>query len=149
MNKKFFNLLMMAVALVTMVSFTSCGDDEPDDNGGNTSAIVGEWRMTYIKSWATDNGQIISESEGDRTDDDSRIVFNSDGTWYRTDNGQDFATGTYEVKGDQIYYTFNGHTLSGPYSINGDVLKMTLKETFTVDGVPFEYCNEETYKRVK
>lgn len=98
---------------VLSVGFVSCSDDDDDEPDFSTS-IVGTWEEAYGKyDWNFGDGKEQEESALS----DFFFVFESDGTWY------DYETGDNITESKQKY--------SGKWSIKGNVLTRTTNENET------------------
>lgn len=93
-NNKMKKIGFFLVMLLTVITFTACGDDDEDNDSGVTiteSELVGTWNMTS----ATVNGKATSLYGT------SYITFSSDHTYHLVFVDYDYC-GTWTLKGNTI-----------------------------------------------
>lgn len=125
--EKRFAFSVMAIAMLSLFTFTSCGSDSDDDGGstigGNSSEIVGEWAVQQYDDSGT---YLLMES----------INFKSNGTFSVLDYdvylmngtivGMEKAeySGNYTAKDGQLTLSANGRNQSYTYRVSGSVLTL-------------------------
>lgn len=134
MNRmKWFSTLAM---IMCALAFTACGDDgESDDGSGNSSAIVGIWRLAELKTetWMEKDGVASG------TPTVSRLSYGmSNGIWE--------VSYVYDRDGSYEYYYLDGSSLksqSGYYSFDGSSLSIG-GETYmvSINGNVMEWSRE-------
>lgn len=109
--KKFFKFwIAAAIAVGSSCAFTSCGDDDDDENITNTTgSIVGTWELDVNASTISKDGVPQSVSASGVTGGQT-FTFNADGTFAAAD-----------MKGT---YSLNGHELTLTYSANGTTINI-------------------------
>lgn len=100
--KKIFNYLLIATLLIgTAVSFSSCKDDDKENENSPTYNIIGTWKNTY------DSGYTL-------------LTLNSNGTCIWTD--VDYIDGTYTDYGT---YTYSNGVLT--FYVDGEIGTLRIK----------------------
>lgn len=103
--KKFFSLILLTLAVC--VGFTSCSDDDKDDNDGPNAGIsqiiIGEWDSEFLGDASDINTKDLDVNNTQLGTVDSRLVFKSNGKGYEIDQENGVKT--------EFSYTINGNTL--------------------------------------
>ncbi|PRY15410.1 hypothetical protein CLV24_10231 [Pontibacter ummariensis] len=102
-----FRLLYYCLALVCLVSFTGCGDDDEDDVSPNVSLLTGgEWAGNAVFYNGEDISELYEQETGmDITSLDA--LFERDGTFVETYDGTTVAEGTWEFLNDERVLVFD------------------------------------------
>lgn len=97
---------LFLVMVLSAVSFTSCSDDDDDENSELATMIIGKWRITEVEQ---KDGSMFDVTTylGEKVFEPTYATFHSDGTYYGSGyfgNG----SGTYKVRGNKIYTYVDG-----------------------------------------
>lgn len=133
-------LLMLFVAILPAIAFTSCSDD--DDNLPLTEAnLVGSWKSVRIVGWEKEDGKIVDRWDEAFTDE--VYTFNADGTGVYNDSGYT----------SSFHWCIDGNTLyidawSEDYTIKQLTSNTLVLGEYYNDGDGSEQYDEYTYTRV-
>lgn len=157
MKKIYYLFFSLMLAVVPLVLFTSCGDDDYGDEPSSSSGIVGTWEASG--EWL----DLVHGIEEDLTDEESKswqlIQFRKDGTVVEVDYGIDadnsefdYETskyiikyaitklhGTYKVSGNKVTITTTDEDGSNTYSYTYKVSGSSMTITFTGFGITGNY----------
>ncbi|MBQ4419924.1 MAG: lipocalin family protein [Bacteroidales bacterium] len=118
MKKWFRNLLLIALGLVTVGSFSACDDDDDDDYSNYKSLIIGSWKSVYVDGYS-----II-------------VTFYEDGTGIDYDYDDEF--GEIGESTEDFTWSLSGNKLlitAGDSEIPATIKKLTKTElTLTILG---------------
>ncbi len=132
-------LSFLLFAFVLSAGFASCSDD---DEGVDSSAIVGKWEITWSEGYERDSEDPEYDDEWSEAVGGIYVVFNSDGTGYEEDESDPF---TWTLEGDKITVK------SKYYTEVSDVVKLTssemILEYYEREGSA-EYYEKLTFKKV-
>lgn len=119
----------MLCALMS-VTFTSCGDDDDDNEPTSTNNLIGKWKATDSDgSWEiwefNTNGYLTITSYDGEKDYYNGVSTNNTytvtGNQLRVDFGieggiaDDYTLGTYSINGDMLTYIFTWHDGNGEW----------------------------------
>lgn len=142
-------LMMLFVAILPVIAFTSCSDD--DDVSINEANIIGKWLMISEVGWEKENGKIEDRWNYEYGEDEPYYyIFNNDGTGYEID-----ATGpqtyTYywdwHLEGNRLYITNSDYDLTIK-SLTESTVVVACYYKDVDDGVVWEEYMEMTFARV-
>lgn len=135
--KKFKYFALALIAVLTMVSFTACGDDDKEKDEPNTpdnASLVGTWKMTKAEEGGDDN---IWSSD---MPVEWRFESNGNLTIY-------FKKGTKDEEDLGCVYKVNGNELTVyPDTPNPEVyINEIWNGTFTINGNKMVFYNRITF----
>ena len=144
--KKIFDYLLIATLLIgTAVSFSSCKDDDkeneniPVNNGGGTGTTNGG-------GTGTTNGDGTGTTNGDGTGTTSS-TYNIIGTWKWSD-GRDYSLLTLNSNGTFIWtdvdYTYGTDTEYGAYTYSNGVLTFFVNDE--IDTLRIKWLNANSFQ---
>ncbi|MDN3491341.1 lipocalin family protein [Winogradskyella bathintestinalis] len=123
-------IYLLALALVTIFSFTACSSDD-DGNSNPSENLIGEWEATTEVYRDFVNGELVDSGEEVYGDDEiERVTFNADGTF------NSFYSESYVNNGEIEEYEI---TREGTYTINGDNLVITTTDDDGTDITEVSY----------
>lgn len=156
----FMNVLKPFAAALTILLCLGVFSCSEDDENYSISELYGIWELTHSKGWEIYDGVKESwDGEVEDYDEFRRIEFLEDNTYnsyeYSPSKGrwvlETDGSGTYEVKGNKIYFIedYDGYSFESTInSLNSSQLKMEYSDKGTDDGIKYEYYEVMTLIRV-
>ena len=143
---KYFVLL--AVAILSSIAFTACGDDD-DDNDVSDSKIVGTWKHEYSKSVYKENGKVVEEYEDTWNTYKMTWEFNSTGTLFMNEEGdKEWYNYTYSGKKLTVF-DHEGYTEYTVKKLTGNTLIIEGNVKYVEDGISCEDYVYAEFSRLK
>lgn len=138
-------LCLVLLMSTCMVGFTSCSDDDEEDN--TSTDIVGTWQSVNIDSWEEVDGE-RSEFKGPYTK--MTFIFTADGKLTIKDDGET-DSGTYKLAGDKLTVKSEGGIGEMKVlALNGDKLIIELEGSEIIeDGMTYKEYMKIEFRRVK
>lgn len=156
-----WKLVMCIVMMLGTFTFTSCGDDENDDEeiiegGGTYSDLFGTWRMVYMDMETYKDGQLHDSQKGDIDEGDAALGEFKEGDVYVGTYDGISVQGKWSYKNGKITISVKDPE-SGKEDVEvGTIKKLTKTELVieisseeTEDGSLYQYHSIQSYIKVK
>ncbi|WP_455639112.1 lipocalin family protein [Parabacteroides sp.] len=157
-----WKLAMCIIMMLGVFTFSSCGDDEKDDEiilegGGTYSDLLGTWRMASIDMVEKIDGEIYDSQNNDFTEADGIYAeFRKDGVYIAIIKGGS-GQGKWSYKNGQITLSIIDPESGEEDVETGTIKKLTAteleveisSEEIEDDGSLHEFHSVQTYVKVK
>lgn len=154
--KKQFYLWACCLLAVSLLGFSSCGDDDEGASVGSREMLIGEWEAVSYYSEDRENGELVDEETEDYAESSEyfRLNFHEDGTcdWIEgyTSSGSD--------RTDHVAWTYSGNQLAYDWG-DGELeiwtvtrlteteLEYEVRYSETDEGIRFETYEKYVFKK--
>ena len=154
--KKQFYLWACCLLAVSLLGFSSCGDDDKGASVGSREMLIGEWEAVSYYSEDRENGELVDEETEDYAESSEyfRLNFHEDGTcdWIEgyTSSGSD--------RTDHVAWTYSGNQLAYDWG-DGELeiwtvtrlteteLEYEVRDSETDEGIRFETYEKYVFKK--
>lgn len=132
-----FALLLSAC----LIGFTSCSDDDDENNGG----IVGTWQSVHVDTWEEIDGVLSEDGAYSGPYTGATAVFTADGKYILKEDGET-ETATYKLTGNKLILEADGDTSEAKVlELSNNKLILEFVEIDT----GYKYYEKAEFKRVK
>ena len=121
---------MIMLSLLIAFTFTSCGnddkDDEPINSGTQSKSLIGRWLLVSVERVAKENGNILSRREVEDHGLITQYEFKNNGI-FQLFEGDKIEEGTYYTEDNALFMFWDsGKPFKGLYNIT--ILSLTFQE---------------------